>query len=679
MKRSILLVAILLAFNSLFADNLDVERAREFGHKFVKANFEQKENNELDLVYTMKSESGEPCFYVFNVSDYGFVMVSATDVVRPILGYSEGGIFETDNIAPGLGFMMEDYQESISYALEAVIEAPADVKAEWQALETTGKLRPAERGVKIGPLCKTSWDQKWPYNYYCPDLNRPFASNGKSVVGCVATAMSQIMKYWDHPTQGTGSHTYKPDMDTYGYPEQSANFGETTYDWANMPYQINKNSPQEQIEAVKLYLRSKVPDKAKKVGNEQAIKDYAKQFDVPENWCAEAFDEAKQKEDEAYNYSMDLHVEEIHQLRPSARFVMFDACYNGSFHLDDYQAGAYIFNPGKTIATFGSSVNSIQDKWPNEFIGLMAAGMRIGQFTRLTCFLENHLIGDPTFRFKANANVGLDINQALVLKANNIAFWKKQLDSPLADMQALALRMLSDANYKDMASLLEESYFNSPSFVVRLEALRLLALNYPSESVNVIKAGMNDSYELIRRYAAEYAGKNCSPELISTWISTYLQRAHEKRFRFKINRGVDAFPYDIIQAELKKQASEMTLFNADHVNALADLIQRNENGMIRDIETITNPDSKPSHVRRDLRIFRNFPVGGKPLEMLLNFVKDESRPMDQRIIAAEVFGWYGLYYEKESIISTLKEIKTDNAGLANEIQKSIARLESKNR
>ena len=80
MKKSFLLVAILLAFNSLFADNLNVEQAREFGHKFVKANFEQKENNELDLVYTMHSESGEPCFYVFNVSDYGFIMVSATDI-----------------------------------------------------------------------------------------------------------------------------------------------------------------------------------------------------------------------------------------------------------------------------------------------------------------------------------------------------------------------------------------------------------------------------------------------------------------------------------------------------------------------------------------------------------------------------------------------------------------------
>ena len=252
MKKSFLLVAILLAFNSLFADNLNVEQAREYGHRFVKANFEQKGNNELDLVYTMHSESGEPCFYVFNVSDYGFIMVSATDAVRPILGYSENGIYEVNNVAPGLGFMMEDYQESISYALAESIEAPAYVKAEWAALSETGKLKPQERGVKIGPLCQTAWDQSWPYNAYCPELDRPFASNGRSVVGCVATAMSQIMKYWNYPLQGIGEHSYTPMDDQYGYPEQYANFGATTYDWENMPYQINANSPQEQIDAVAL-------------------------------------------------------------------------------------------------------------------------------------------------------------------------------------------------------------------------------------------------------------------------------------------------------------------------------------------------------------------------------------------------------------------------------------------
>ena len=68
--------------------------------------------------FSSSSENGEPCFYVFNVSDYGFVMVSATDLVRPILGYSEDGIFETDNIAPSFGFMMENYKEAITSSFD---------------------------------------------------------------------------------------------------------------------------------------------------------------------------------------------------------------------------------------------------------------------------------------------------------------------------------------------------------------------------------------------------------------------------------------------------------------------------------------------------------------------------------------------------------------------------------
>ena len=439
------------------------------------------------------------------------------------------------------------------------------------------------------------------------------------------------------------------------------------------------NNVESNIESIKRYLRSKLPGRAKKIGKEKAIAEYAQRYNVPESWCEEAFDAEKQKADSIYNYSMDIHLEEVHKLRPNARFILFDACFNGSFHLDDYQAGAYIFNPGKTLATLACSVNSIQDKWPNEFLGLMAAGMRIGHFTRLTCFLENHLIGDPTLRFTPTVDAGFDINQALTLKTQDIAFWKKQLVSPLADMQALALRELSDANYKGMVSLLEDSYFSSPSFMVRLEALRLLALNYPSQSINVMKAASNDSYELIRRYAAEYVEKNGSPELLSAWMAGYLQRSHEKRFRFKVTGGLDAFPYANTKAELEKQANQLILFDRSHVDALLKQLPRNEQGMARDIETITNPESKPSHVRRDLRIFRNHPVGGKPLEMIIDFVKDDSRPADQRLIAAEVLGWYNLYHNKESIISALKDIDTKDEVLMNEIRKSIARLEGKNR
>jgi hypothetical protein len=108
-------------------------------------------------------------------------------------------------------------------------------------------------------------------------------------------------------------------------------------------------------------------------------------------------------------------------------------------------------------------------------------------------------------------------------------------------------------------------------------------------------------------------------------------------------------------------------------------LPRNEQGMARDIETITNPESKASHVRRDLRIFRNHPVGGKPLEMIIDFVKDDSRPTDQRLTAAEVLGWYNLYHNKANIIWALQTIQTDDKALMNEIQKTIARLEGKNR
>ena len=439
------------------------------------------------------------------------------------------------------------------------------------------------------------------------------------------------------------------------------------------------NNVESNIESVKRFLRSKLPGRARKIGKEKAIAEYAQRYNVPASWCEEAFDAQKQQADSIYNYSMDIHLEEVHRLRPNARFILFDACFNGSFHLDDYQAGAYIFNPGKTIATLACSVNSIQDKWPNEFLGLMATGMRIGHFTRLTCFLENHLIGDPTLRFTPTVDAGFDINHALTLKTRDIAFWKKQLASPLADLQALALRELSDADYKEMVSLLEESYFTSPSFMVRLEALRLLVLNHPTRSIKVMKAALNDSYELIRRYAAEYVEKNGSPELLSEWIAGYVQRSHEKRFRFKVTGGLDAFPSADTRAELEKQADRLTLFDRSHIDALLKQLPRNEQGMERDIETITHPESKASHVRRDLRIFRNHPVGGKPLEMIINFVKDESRPSDLRLVAAEVLGWYNLYHDKASIVSALQNIQTDDRALMNEIRKSIARLEGKNR
>ena len=97
----------------------------------------------------------------------------------------------------------------------------------------------------VGHLLQTTWGQGTPYNQLCPEGDQNCAacpggghpSNG-TVVGCVATAAAQIMKYWRYPSSGTGSHPYSwsgdVSCDGPGTPTNlSATFSDS-YDWANM-------------------------------------------------------------------------------------------------------------------------------------------------------------------------------------------------------------------------------------------------------------------------------------------------------------------------------------------------------------------------------------------------------------------------------------------------------------
>lgn len=246
--KKFLLVIILAVFSaaSVFSSPVEINKARAIGLRFVKANIEQVRGVEiLDHVYTVVDEEGNNCLYVFNF-DHGFVMVSATDCAKPILAYSYEGPLDVNNIPDGMNYYMNHYKSNISYLIKNSCVVTDDIVEEWRNVEDNGfvKGRRGERGVDA--LINLRWDQDYPYNYYCPtNLGGP---GGHAYAGCVATAMSMIMKYWEHPIQGTGSHSYTPT----GYPQQTANFGETTYDWANMPITLSASSPMTQITAVAL-------------------------------------------------------------------------------------------------------------------------------------------------------------------------------------------------------------------------------------------------------------------------------------------------------------------------------------------------------------------------------------------------------------------------------------------
>ncbi len=246
MKKHILLsLVVLLGMTTLNARPIDVARAKAIGQKFVQANFNSNlRSNDLQLVYTGMSTRGEACFYAFNAGDGGFVIISADDRFRPIVGYSDRGPFETENMSPELAFYLDKIIEARTSGNAVLFD---DTEQEWQSVATTGNMLSRNGGRGVDFICTTLWNQDSPYNYYAPEAGN--GPGGRCYAGCVATAMSQVMKYWDHPAQGSGSHSYY----CQGYGMQSADFGEAVYDWEHMPDRLSGASQQE-IEAVALLM-----------------------------------------------------------------------------------------------------------------------------------------------------------------------------------------------------------------------------------------------------------------------------------------------------------------------------------------------------------------------------------------------------------------------------------------
>lgn len=157
--------------------------------------------------------------YIFSHAR-GFVIVAGDDCARPILGYSDEGGFNADEMPAVIRDWLASFDEQIESAVNQHATATDAIHSEWVCL-LEGRL-PATKGTSaVQPLVTAKWGQGSPYNALCPDGLR---------VGCVAVAMGQIMHYWKHPVHGTGSHSYSD-----GTHSLSADFENTTYNWSNMP------------------------------------------------------------------------------------------------------------------------------------------------------------------------------------------------------------------------------------------------------------------------------------------------------------------------------------------------------------------------------------------------------------------------------------------------------------
>ena len=241
----VLFIVMTMGVFAMKANPVDMNAAREVGFKFMNANAKtpMRGIDDLRLVTTYNISRGDAAFYIFNTST-GFVIVSADDCATPILGYSNEGQFDTENIPIQLQDYLQGFVEQIQYGIENRLGADEKIARQWILVRRTGWLNENRSGEVVEPLITALWNQGCYYNAMCPEAqNGPC---GHCYTGCVATAMAQIMHYWGYPEHGTGSHSYTP----YDYPEQSVDFGATTYDWDNMPNSLNSSSNDEQISAV---------------------------------------------------------------------------------------------------------------------------------------------------------------------------------------------------------------------------------------------------------------------------------------------------------------------------------------------------------------------------------------------------------------------------------------------
>ncbi|HLN53099.1 MAG TPA: C10 family peptidase [Lentimicrobium sp.] len=241
--RNLLFVIIaILVSGSSIAAVVQPDAAGNIARNFMFERLAQKglvtNLNEVSpqLIETRFS-NGLPVFYIFNVGNEGWIMVSGDDVYAPVIGYSFEGRFPEGKLDQNFSSFIQGYADQIDFARVNLAQADNTITEKWNfynGISGSRNLLEGERDVE--PLIALmTWNQDYPYNAYCPA--DPAGSGGHVYAGCVATAMSMIMYYYRYPEVGSGSHSYYAS----GYGVQSANFGETYYNWNGMQNNITSS------------------------------------------------------------------------------------------------------------------------------------------------------------------------------------------------------------------------------------------------------------------------------------------------------------------------------------------------------------------------------------------------------------------------------------------------------
>jgi hypothetical protein len=242
MKKTCIFLAVCLALlSNVIANPVDKQTAQRAAQTF----WQKTCNNGIVTPAASWSLQATPysTFYVFEYKNgQGFVVIAADDHVVPIIGYSDANGWGSGELPANLDEWLRGRDEQVRYVTENHIESTPEIDRFWASL-LDGSYEPPQ-GAQVNPLISTTWGQSPYYNNYCPEDNGN--NTGHALTGCVATATGQVMKYWNYPKHGIGSHSYT--HPTYG--TLAADFGSATYSWSDMPNALSNLSTNVEKNAV---------------------------------------------------------------------------------------------------------------------------------------------------------------------------------------------------------------------------------------------------------------------------------------------------------------------------------------------------------------------------------------------------------------------------------------------
>lgn len=404
-------------------------------------------------------------------------------------------------------------------------------------------------------------------------------------------------------------------------------------------------SPPMAAEYIQRHFRSKIRTARERYGEERAEesrKYYQEKYHVKDEWFEGLYDPESIREDSLYYAAMDIYSTDIEETDPMARMVIFDECYNGQFFKENYISGTYIMEEGATLVGVANTVNVKQDIWPNELIGMIPRGARVGQWHQFNTYLENHVIGDPTFHFSNQHRETAWWDGLLTLHKNNAELWEKLLESEDLTLRGLAVRKVFELEGTEGNSFLVQTFLDDPSENVRLQALKCLAILRTPEFYDLLEKAAQDPSELIRRISMNMMSATGQERYLPV-LAGAVESDVSKRIRFAARGALEIILADEEESCYTYRDDMKTDHELTRINETLQSLDRSSNrrlydDLLKSLEDTTLTDKQKNG---QLRIFRNYQFP-EAIPVLLKFGASSEESDYIRTVALEALGWYHL-------------------------------------